>query len=133
VNLSELAKSQFREVARVSGLVFQTYPGTPKSARQVSASSSLLFDVFEQFDPGNLLLGQARREVLERQFEQTRMARTLERLRGSRLVRTSPERPTPLSFPLMADRFGTTLAHGTLAERIDRMQEFWQEEAARRA
>lgn len=133
VNLSELAKSQFREVARVSGLVFQTYPGTPKSARQVSASSSLLFEVFEQFDPDNLLLGQARREVLERQFEQTRMARTLERLRGSEFVRTSPERPTPLSFPLMADRFGTKLAHGTLAERIDRMQALWQQEAARHA
>jgi len=131
VNLSALAKSRFREVARVSGLVFQTYPGAPKSARQVSASSSLLFEVFEQFDPDNLLLGQARREVLEQQFERERMARTLARISAAELLVTHPERPTPLGFPLMADRFGTTLSHGSLAERIDRMQVLWQREAAR--
>ncbi len=130
VNLSELAKSQFREVARVSGLVFQTYPGAPKSARQLGASSSLIFDVFAQFDPDNLLLCQARREVLERQFERTRMARTLARLTSAELLITHPERPTPLAFPLMADRFGTTLSHGSLAERIDKMQQLWEREAA---
>lgn len=130
VNLSALAKSQFREVARVSGLVFQTYPGAPKSARQLGASSSLIFDVFEQFDPDNLLLFQARREVLERQFERTRMSRTLQRLGSAELLITRPERPTPLAFPLIADRFGTTLSHGTLAERIDRMQQIWEQEAA---
>lgn len=133
INLSELAKRQFREVARVAGLVFQTYPGAPKSARQLSASSSLIFDVFEQFDPDNLLLHQARREVLERQFERTRMARTLARLRESPHRVTTPPRPTPLGFPLMADRFGHKLAHGTLAERLDRMQRLWEQEAARRA
>jgi ATP-dependent helicase Lhr and Lhr-like helicase len=131
VNLSELAKRQFREVARIAGLVVRAYPGSPKSARQLTASSSLIFEVFEQFDPGNLLLHQARREVFERQFEQSRMARTLARLRESPLVVTRPERPTPLAFPLMADRFGAKLAHGTLAERIDRMQRLWEREAAR--
>jgi ATP-dependent Lhr-like helicase len=130
VNLSELAKSQFREVARVSGLVFQSYPGAPKSARQLGASSSLIFDVFEQFDPGNLLLFQARREVLERQFERTRMARTLSRLGTAGLVISRPDRPTPLAFPLIADRFGTTLSHGSLAERIDKMQQLWDREGA---
>lgn len=132
VNLSELARSQFREVARVSGLVFQTYPGTPKSARQVSASSGLLFDVFEEFDPDNLLMQQARREVLERQFERSRMARTLSRIRDAAFVITNPQRPTPLGFPLMADRFGTKLAHGSLAERIDRMQALWDAETPSR-
>ena len=133
VNLSELAKLQFREVARVAGLVFQSYPGSPKSARQVGASSSLIFDVFEQFDPDNLLLHQARREVLERQFERSRLARTLTRLCASRHVVTHPDRPTPLGFPLMADRFGSTLSHETLAERIDKMQRSWEEDALRDA
>lgn len=129
VNMSELAKLQFREVARVAGLVFQSYPGSPKSARQVSASSSLIFEVFEQFDPANLLLHQARREVLERQFERSRLARTMSRLLDSSHVLVHPERPTPLGFPLMADRFGSTLSHETLAERIDRMQAIWDQEA----
>jgi len=130
VNLSELAKRQFREVARVAGLVFQTYPGAPKSARQVSASSSLIFEVFEQFDPANLLLHQSRREVLERQFERSRLARTMTRLGDARHVISHLERPTPLSFPLMTDRFGSTLSHESLAERIDKMQRAWEEEGA---
>lgn len=122
VNLSELAKRQFREVARVAGLVRQHHPGAPKGARQLTASSSLIYEVFEQFDPDNLLMHQARREVLERQFERTRLSRTLSRLRDSRLVIRRTARPTPLSFPLLADRFGAKMSHGTLAERIDRMQ-----------
>jgi ATP-dependent Lhr-like helicase len=130
INLSELAKRQFREVARVAGLVFQTYPGAPKSARQVSASSSLIFEVFEQFDPGNLLLHQSRREVLERQFERSRLARTMTRLSDSRHVITHPERPTPLAFPLMTDRFGSMLTHESLADRIDKMQRIWEEDGA---
>src|SRR6185369_10843710 len=68
-NVSALARRQFREIARIAGLVFQTYPGARKTGRQLQASTSLLFDVFNEFDPQNLLLEQARREVLERHFE----------------------------------------------------------------
>src|SRR5690606_29975491 len=86
VNMGELAKRQFREIARVSGMVFQAYPGARTSGRQLHASASLLYDVLAEFDPGNLLLEQARREVLDRQFEETRLARTLDRLAASALV-----------------------------------------------
>ena len=46
MNQSEMAKRQFREVARVAGLIFQGYPGAQKSIKQVQASGSLFFDVF---------------------------------------------------------------------------------------
>ena len=62
MNLSEMAKRQFREVARVAGLIFQGYPGAQKSARQVQASGGLFFDVFSKYDPDNLLLTQSRRK-----------------------------------------------------------------------
>ena len=58
LNSTELVRRQFREVARVAGLVFQGYPGATKSARQVQASSSLFFEVFNKYDPENLLLSQ---------------------------------------------------------------------------
>ena len=45
VNAAELARPQFREVARVAGLIFPGYPGSGKSDRQLQASSGLLFDV----------------------------------------------------------------------------------------
>ena len=69
MNQSEMAKRQFREVARVAGLIFQGYPGAQKSVKQLQASGGLFFDVFAKYDPDNLLLTQARKEVLERQLE----------------------------------------------------------------
>ena len=65
LNLGELARRQFREIARIAGLLMPTHPGAQRSMRQLQASSQLFFDVFREFDPENLLLDQARREVLD--------------------------------------------------------------------
>ena len=121
VNAAELAKRQFREVARVAGLVSQGYPGSGKSARQLQASSGLFYEVFREHDPGNLLLNQARREVLDRQFEQTRLRQALDRLAGCKIVMISPPKPTPLAFPLLVDRLRESLSSEALADRIKRM------------
>src|SRR5262249_22633291 len=52
LNASELTRRQFREIARVAGLVFQGYPGQgKKTARQLQVSSGLLYDVFTTYDP----------------------------------------------------------------------------------
>ena len=77
VNLGELARRQFRDIARVAGLVFTGYPGGGKGTRQLQVSASLVYDVFQRYDPDNLLLHQARREVFEQQFELTRLERAL--------------------------------------------------------
>lgn len=121
LNSVEMAKRQFREVARIAGLVFQGYPGMGKSAKQIQASSNLFYDVFARYDPSNLLLHQAQKEVLERQLEQSRMAETLKRLQGSRLVVTEPPRPTPMAFPILVDRLRETLSSESLADRIAQM------------
>ena len=42
--------------------------------KQLQASSELIYDVFARYDPDNLLLFQAHREVLERQLEHSRLA-----------------------------------------------------------
>jgi ATP-dependent helicase Lhr and Lhr-like helicase len=116
VNLGELSRRQFRDIARVAGLVFQKYPGAERSGRQVQAGAGLIFDVLREFDPQNLLLRQSEREVYERQFEGGRLAATLERLEQGKLLVTRPARPTPLGLPLVADRLGTTLStEGVLA------------------
>jgi ATP-dependent Lhr-like helicase len=123
LNSVEMARRQFREVARIAGLVFEGYPGMGKSAKQLQASASLLFDVFVKYDPGNLLLEQAQREVLERQLEQSRMQEVLERLNRSMVVITRPPRPTPMSFPILVDHLRETLTSESLTERIARMTE----------
>ena len=125
VNVSELAKLQFREIARVSGLVMQNFPGVAKTGKQLSVNSSLLFDVLSEFDPNNLLIHQARREVLERHFEESRLARTLARLREHPLLIRTTDRLTPLSLPLVIERQAATLSTETLADRVRKLQSEW--------
>ena len=43
INKSEMGKRQFREIARVAGLVFNGYPGAAKSTKHLQASSSLFY------------------------------------------------------------------------------------------
>jgi ATP-dependent helicase Lhr and Lhr-like helicase len=122
LNAAELDRRQFREIARVAGLVFPGYPGMPKSARHLQASSSLFFDVFKQYDPGNLLLDQARREVLERQLEFARVRTALERMAALRPLHVATKRMAPLAFPLWADRMQTQhLSSEKWSERVKRM------------
>lgn len=121
LNAAELAKRQFREVARVAGLVNPGLPNAGRTAKQLQASSGLFYDVFREHDPGNLLLWQARREVLDRQFEITRLRRALDRIASSRLVVTDPVRPTPFAFPLLVDRMREAVSSETLADRVRKM------------
>ncbi len=121
LNAAELARRQFREIARIAGLVFQGYPGAAKAVKQVQASSELIYDVFTRYDPGNLLLSQAQREVLERQLEQSRLATTLRRIAEGTVTVVEVERPTPLAFPLLVDRARAQVTSEKLGDRIRRM------------
>ncbi len=121
LNAAELARRQFREIARVAGLVFAGYPGQAKSLKQVQASSGLLYDVFVKYDPDNLLVHQAHREVLERQLEASRLGRVLERLSRSLVRIVNVERPTPLAFPLLVDISRAKLSSEKLVDRVRRM------------
>lgn len=128
LNATEMAKRQFREIARIAGLVYEGYPGE-KSARQIQASSSLMYDVFAQYDPENRLLEQARREVLERQLEQSRLAAALARIAAGRIIVVDAPRPTPFAFPLLVDRLHESLSSEKLADRVRKMQLALEREA----
>ena len=121
LNATEMAKRQFREIARVSGLIFPGLPHAGKSARQLQASAGLFFDVFSRHDPDNLLVHQAHREVMQRQLESSRLHSTLERIGNSRLVVTSPKQPTPLAFPLIVQRSKERVTSESLPDRIRKM------------
>ncbi|MCW0373212.1 ligase-associated DNA damage response DEXH box helicase [Xanthomonas sacchari] len=104
LNLGELARRQFREIARVAGLLPPSLPGRlPRSLRQLQASSGLLYDVLSRFDPEHLLLAQAEREVLQGEMELTRLAATLDDCAARELALHSPRSLTPLAFPLWAE------------------------------
>ncbi|MGB7183482.1 MAG: DNA ligase-associated DEXH box helicase, partial [Burkholderiaceae bacterium] len=121
LNSGELAQRRFREIARIAGLVFQGFPGAPRATRQLQASTQLFFEVFRAHDPDNMLLGQAEREVLERELEIRRLNETLTRLRQCKPRWIDIERPTPLAFPLMVERLREKLSTEKLSDRIARI------------
>jgi ATP-dependent Lhr-like helicase len=132
LNATELSRRQFREIARIAGLVFPGYPGQGKTARQLQASSDLFYDVFREFDPQNLLLDQSRREVLERELEVVRMRSTLERIAGEVLTLVRPPRFTPLSFPLWVERIRSQqVSSERWLDRVQRMVAQLERAAAR--
>lgn len=122
MNASEMARRRFREIARVAGLVFSGYPGKSKTSRQVQVSSGLLFDVFSEYDPENLLLHQAQREVLEQQLEESRLRNAMKRLSKSRMISVELQRPSPMSLPLVAESWRGKVSSETIAERVAKMQ-----------
>jgi ATP-dependent Lhr-like helicase len=121
LNSGELAQRRFREIARVSGLVFTGYPGAPKTTRQLQASSGLFYEVFRKYDAGNLLLSQARAEVLSQELDIRRLAATLRRMAAQRVEFVELKVPSPFSLPLMVERFREALSNEKLADRLARI------------
>lgn len=122
MNTAELARRQFREIARVSGLILQTPPGQKdRSQREIQTSSTLLYEVLDRYDPENLLLSQARREILERQLELTRLTAVIRRLASAPMHLVETENLTPMAFPLWADRLSATHTGADAATRLESM------------
>ncbi|QVK31135.1 ligase-associated DNA damage response DEXH box helicase [Pseudomonas syringae] len=121
LNAGELALRRFREIARISGLVFSGYPGAAKSNRQLQASSGLFFEVFKQYDAENMLLTQAEQEVLRQELDLQRLELTLRQINSRTLDLHAIKRATPLAFPLLVERFRESLSSEKLADRIARM------------
>jgi ATP-dependent helicase Lhr and Lhr-like helicase len=121
LNSTELAQRRFREIARIAGLISTGYPGQPKSTRQLQASSALFYEVFRKYDAGNLLLNQAENEVLSQELELSRLAETLRRMRARQVAFAPLRHPSPMSLPLMVERFREKLSTETLAARLERI------------
>ncbi len=121
MNTAELARRQFRDIARVSGLVLQNLPNKNRKQKELQISSRLLYEVFERYDPENLLLNQARREILENQLEFTRLRQTMESLQSRPLRFMECERLTPMAFPLWADRLHAHHHAGDATTRLEKM------------
>lgn len=121
LNAGEMALRRFREIAQIAGLVFGGYPAAQKSTRQLQASSGLFYEVFRKHDAGNLLLGQARDEVLREELEIERLHQQLQKMSGLRLDLHALRRPGPLAFALLVEGMRETLSTEKLADRIARM------------
>jgi ATP-dependent Lhr-like helicase len=123
VNSAEMARRKFRDIAVIGGLIFQGYPGEYKKTRHLQSSAGLLFNVFSEYDPHNLLLRQAYHEVMEQQMEEARLRNMLDRISRSKVLITFPKRLTPFCFPLKVDSMREDLSSEKLEDRVKKMQE----------
>ncbi|WP_410221292.1 ligase-associated DNA damage response DEXH box helicase [Pedobacter sp.] len=122
INSTEMARRKFRDIACISGLVFQGYPGKYVKNKYLQSSAGLFFNVFSDFDKHNLLLRQAYEEVFYQQLEEPRLASALHRIQQSNIIITYPKRFTPLSFPIKVDSLRANMSSEELEKRIERMK-----------
>lgn len=122
VNSTEMARRKFRDISVIAGLIFQGYPGKHKKNRHLQSSASLLFNVFRDYDPQNLLLRQAFNEAFFYQMEEARLRESLERIYNNKIVITEPEQLTPFCFPIKVDSLRESLTSEKLADRIKKMR-----------
>jgi len=122
VNSTEMAKRKFRDIAVIGGLIFQGMPGEKQKARHLQSSASLLFKVFAEYEPNNILLKQAYTEVFDQQMEEARLRDMLQRIQKSNIVITWPQQLTPFCFPLKVDSLRENMSSEQLEDRVKRMQ-----------
>jgi len=87
----------------------------------------LLFDVFQRYEPDNLLLRQAEREALDQFFEASRLQRTLQRLSSAEIIVRSVVHPTPFGFPLLTERVSSHLSNESIADRVAKLIRQWSQ------
>ncbi|RKR81523.1 ATP-dependent Lhr-like helicase [Mucilaginibacter gracilis] len=130
LNANEMARRRFRDIAHIGGLIFTGYPGQPVKGKHLQASSSLLFDVFSEYEPNNLLVRQAYNEALAFQLEEFRLRAALQRIQKQKIIIKYTERPTPFAFPILVDSLGREkFTTESLEERVAKMTQQYQWDA----
>ncbi len=122
INAVEMAKRRFRDIAGIAGLVFKGYPGSQKKDKHLQASAQLFFQVFQDYDPENVLLLQAYDEVMTFQLEEARLRAALNRINSQHIILKKPTKATPFAFPIMVDRLREKLSSEKLEDRIRKMK-----------
>ena len=121
MNLTEMARRKFRDIATIAGLVFKGYPNKPHPQKHLQSSTQLLFDVFQDYHPDNILLKQAYQEVMDFQLEEQRLRKALEQIVAQEIIITQPEKFTPFAFPILVDRLREKISYEKLEDRIKKM------------
>jgi len=121
INLSEMARRRFRDIAVISGLVFQGFPNKPIKTKHLQSGSQLFYDVFKDYEPDNLLYNQSLEETFDHGMERGRLLEVFESIQKQTIVWKECTQPTPFSFPLITDRIRSKLSSERVEDRIKKM------------
>ncbi|MGJ1420225.1 ligase-associated DNA damage response DEXH box helicase [Sphingobacterium spiritivorum] len=122
INVQEMARRRFRDIAGIAGLVFQGFPGKNVKTKHLQANSGLFFSVFQDYDPNNLLLREAYDEVFDFQLEEGRMQMAFNRISGHRIILTHPEKLTPFAFPVFSESFRERYSNEDWQSRLEKLK-----------
>lgn len=122
INTSELARRRFRDIAAIAGLIFTGYPGRQMKTKHLQANAQLFFNMYEEYEPDNLLLKEAYEEVFDFQLEIARMTAAFQRIGKQKIIWKRLDRPTPFSFPIFAERFREKYSNEDLETRIQKIK-----------
>lgn len=121
INSVEMARRRFRDIAKISGLIFAGFPNKMKKERHIQSSSQLIFDVFREYEPENLLYRQSAEEVMTFQLEEERLRHCLKNILNCTIRIEKPKKYTPFSFPIIVDRLREKLSSEKLEDQIRKM------------
>ena len=121
LNLSEMARRKFRDIAVISGLVFSGMPNNRKKNKDLQSSSQLVFDVLRDYEEDNLLYKQALNETFDYQIEEHRLRLALLRIGDQSIIWNKLNAPSPFSYPIITDRLREHLSSEDFDNRIEKM------------
>ena len=131
LNSSELARRRFREIARVSGLISQGFPGQPKIDPPAAGVELALLRGLSQVRRRQHAARPGRERGAEPGARHQAAARGAERMREQRVVFVDLAVPSPFALPLMVERFREKLTTEKLKDRLERMLKEMESEAER--
>lgn len=99
---SSLMRRSFHHCALISGLVERRHVGQEKSGRQMSISTSLIYDVLRSHQPDHILLKAARADAATGLLDVRRLGDMLARVK-ERIVLQSLPQVSPLAVPVLLD------------------------------
>ena len=121
INAAEMARRKFRDIAVISGMVVQNFPGQQRSNKSLQSSAGLIFKVLEDHDPNHFLVRQAYTEVFNMQLQEQRLVEAFKRIEKSKIILKFANSFTPLSFPIKVDSLRQTLTSEDLDVRIQKL------------
>jgi len=121
INMTELARKRFRDIAGIAGLVFQGFPGKKIKTKHLQANAGLFFKVFEEYENDHLLLKEAYDEVFDFQLDYARLRAAFKRITENKIMIRHPLHLTPFAFPIFAESFRERFSNEALEDRLSKM------------
>jgi ATP-dependent Lhr-like helicase len=113
---SAMMKGAFKNCALIAGLIERRFPGNKKTARQVTFSTDLVYDVLRRHQPDHLLLRCARDDAAAGLIDVARLGELLARIEG-RIRHVSLPHLSPFSVSVILE-IGRQASPGDAREMI---------------